>query len=78
MPFLSTPSNIPGHALVGLGPYPQSDHGAAEKPPAKRVASATNERYTALQRQVEELERIHAESRKTVCAPLKDGFSSTF
>lgn len=29
--------------------------------------SNTNERYTALQRQLEELERIHAESRKTVC-----------
>lgn len=55
--------------LEGPDSYPQPDHGATNKQPAKRVA--TNERYATLQRQVEELERMHAESRKTVRAPFK-------
>ena len=77
------PSDVPGEPQClcqigcfltrpeGPGSYPQPDNGVANKPPAKRVAGATNERYAALQRQLEELERMYAESRKTVRAPFK-------
>ena len=65
------PHPVFSDTLEGPGSYPQSDHGATDKKPVKRVVGATNERYTALQRQLEELERMHAESRKTVCTPLK-------
>jgi hypothetical protein len=65
------PSHIPSYVLIGPSSYPQTDHGPANKPSAKRIVHATNERYATLQRQLEELERIHAESRKTVCGPMK-------
>lgn len=87
------PSDVPGKpqrsfrppyliftdALEGPGSYPQSnDHGTVSKQPAKRVVSATGERYTALRRQLEELEHMYAESRKTVRASFKSCYTSTF
>ena len=86
------PSDVPGEPQCsfrppyliftdtqGPGSYSQSnDHGAVSKQPAKRVVSATGERYTALQHQLEELEHMYAESRKAVCASFKSCHTSTF
>lgn len=44
----------------------------------KRVVSATSERYVTLQRQLQELERMHSESRKTVCALFETLFHFDF
>lgn len=73
-----TTTSGPLHAPKGPGSYPQSNHGSDDKPPPKRVVSATNERYATLQRQLEELERMHAESRKTVRVSLRSPVPTQF